>query len=75
MRLNCKLRALRGDRTLRQLEADVGISRGTLSRYETGQQLPPDRHITALERAYGAPASTWYAPHVWLEITPDTERK
>lgn len=75
MRLKCKLRELRGDRPLRQVEAETSIARGTLSRYETGQQVPPDRHIPALERAYRAPWPEWYAPHVVIELTPDPERK
>lgn len=71
MRVKCKLRMLRGEKSLRELAAATGISRGTLSRYERGIQLPTDAHVPALERAYRANATLWYAPHVWIEIEAD----
>lgn len=73
MRVKCRLRDLREARglTLRQMEQETGISRGYLSRFERGRELPADQHVAALERAYGAPAESWFAPHVWIEIEPD----
>lgn len=72
MRVKCRLRALRGERSLRSMEAETGISRGYLSRYENGKEFPRDHHVAALERCYGAPARSWFAPHVWIELLGDT---
>lgn len=73
MRVRCALRRLRGDRSLRQMEQETGISRGYLSRYENGKEIPRDHHIDALERAYAAPAASWYHGHVWLELRTDLD--
>lgn len=71
MRVRCRLRHLRGKRSLRAMEAETGISRGYLSRYENGKEFPRDHHIPALEKAYGAPAKTWYGIHIWVDLLPD----
>ena len=67
MRLICFLRDLRGDRSLRELETETGISRGELSLYERGIKLPIDKHVAILEDAYG-PRSRWYPPEVLVEL-------
>jgi transcriptional regulator with XRE-family HTH domain len=71
MRVRCRLRVLRGDRSLRAMEAVTGISRGYLSRYENGKEFPRDHHVEALERAYGEPWTRWYGPHVVVELVTD----
>ena len=66
MRLPCRLRDHRAT-PLRVLEHQVGISRATLSRIETGHQLPRDQDIPRLEAAYGLPFDRWYAgPQLFL---------
>jgi transcriptional regulator with XRE-family HTH domain len=62
---------LRGKRSLRQLEAESGILRGTLSRIENGRLLPDDSQVAALEELYGAEASTWYDSRTLLAIQAD----
>lgn len=72
MRVLCFLRDLRGEsQSLRDVEDATGINRAYLSRYERGQQFPPDREIPVLEQAYGAPAHQWYASDVLLAIQTD----
>lgn len=71
MRVPCLLRELRGDRSLREVEEHSGVSRGTLSKIERGQEFPLDKHVPALEQAYGAPASEWWPPAVLLLIERD----
>ncbi len=72
MRLACRLRVIRGERSLRELAAVSGINRGTLSRIERGRQLPADKQVGALEELYGAPAHEWYAhPAALLAIQTD----
>ncbi|MGH2715415.1 MAG: helix-turn-helix domain-containing protein [Thermoleophilaceae bacterium] len=66
MRLACRLRELREARELSladvkaALPAGVKASRGDLSRIERGMMLPPQKWVSALEAAYGAPSSSWY---------------
>lgn len=76
MRLQCKLRELRGERTLRDIEAAAEaaghkVSPGTLSQIERGLQLPTDAQLAALEQAYGADVATWYEPRALLVIQAD----
>lgn len=61
-RLRCFLRELRGPRTLREIADAVGMIPGELSRFETGIALPRDEDVPALEKAYGAPITSWYHP-------------
>lgn len=35
-----RLKALRGDKTIRQVASDVGISYAALCMYETGERMP-----------------------------------
>ena len=60
MTLACRLRALRGERSLRQVAEQAGVNRGLLSEIERGLRLPPDAWIPRLERAYGVPVEQWY---------------
>lgn len=71
MRVKCRLRELRGERSLNQMQAETGINKGYLSRYELGKEFPRDHHIQALERVYGARAESWYGKHIWVELQPD----
>lgn len=73
MRVRCRLKELRGTRSLRSMEAETGISRGYLSRYENGKEIVRDHHLAAIERCYGAPLSRLYPPHVLVELYPDHE--
>lgn len=58
-RLATRLRALRGERgmTLDALAAVSGVSRGTLSRIETGETSPTAEVLGRLAAAYGLPTS------------------
>ena len=60
-RVATRLRELRGDRRLRAVAAELGVSPGLLSEIERGVRLPPDEWIGALERVYGAPLEEWYS--------------
>jgi transcriptional regulator with XRE-family HTH domain len=53
-----ELRARR-DLTIRQLEAEVGISRGTLSQIETGARVPTPAQLHQLSEFYGVAADGW----------------
>lgn len=81
MRVRCKLRELRGRRSISEMaracaEHGLKISSGSLSLLERGLMLPPDRQIEALQNAYGAPITDWYMPGLLLELEhdPDDER-
>ena len=60
MTVACHLRALRGERSLRQVAEEAGVNRGLLSEIERGLRLPPDSWIEPLERTYGVPVEQWY---------------
>jgi transcriptional regulator with XRE-family HTH domain len=62
MRLRCRLREYRAtlDLSLRELEAQTGVPRATLSRIENGRLLPTDRELAVLEPAYGRTFLEWY---------------
>ena len=49
------LRTLRGTRTLRQVEADTGITNAYLSNLESGLKKPGIRTLTKLSRYYSVP--------------------
>jgi transcriptional regulator with XRE-family HTH domain len=69
MFVECRLREIRGERSLRELAKAAGLNRGDLSRLERGLRLPPDEWIEQLEEAYGAPRHDWYPPHVLLALS------
>lgn len=77
MRVACRLRDLRGDRSLRDIADLVGVSAGLLSEIERGIRFPRDADVPALERTYGAPAAAWYAedaqPITTLALISDDE--
>lgn len=47
------------------------MNAGEISRIESGQALPRDEDVPALERAYGAPVTSWYPPQVLLAVEFD----
>lgn len=47
-----RLRALRGDRTLRQVASDVGISLAAICMYEAGERLPRPGVMVKLANYY-----------------------
>ena len=49
------LKTLRGTRTLRQVEADTGITNAYLSNLESGLKKPGIRTLTKLSRYYSVP--------------------
>lgn len=76
MRLTCRLRDYRGDRSLREMAiateaAGHQVSAGELSRIERGTLLPTDKQTAALEQAYGHPVTAWYDPVALLAIQVD----
>jgi transcriptional regulator with XRE-family HTH domain len=60
VRLSCRLRDLRGDRTVREVAAEAGVSASLISQLERGRALPKQDDVPGLERAYGAPAHSWW---------------
>jgi transcriptional regulator with XRE-family HTH domain len=78
MRIACHLRAIRGNRTMKQIaqaaDADgARVSLAVLSQVERGLMLPPDAVLPALEAAYGAPITDWYEPRVLLVLQADED--
>lgn len=70
MRLRCRLRELRGNRSLRDVEEATKVNRGDLSRIELGRQVPTDEQMEALEPVYG-PMTGWWdwrGPLVVMEM-------
>lgn len=53
MRVGCRLREKRGNRTLREMADTSGVLASELSRIENGRLLPADDQLAGLERAYG----------------------
>jgi transcriptional regulator with XRE-family HTH domain len=84
MHVRCHLRefraALRNDDgtkvSIEQLARRCGVSGGNLSMLERGMSLPLDRHLEALETAYGQTIDAWYDPRLlpWLERDPEDDR-
>lgn len=73
MRVRCHLKGFRGEKSIRDVEAESGVSRATLSRLENGQLFPLDSQIEQLEQAYGKPLEQWYEPRVLTELQKDAE--
>jgi len=48
-----RLKALRGEKTLYEVNEESGINRGTLQRYENGTQIPGDEALEKLAKFYG----------------------
>ena len=70
-RVATRLRELRGDRRLRAVAGELGVSPGLLSEVERGIRLPPDEWIGPLERIYGAPLEEWYGAPLASLLTRD----
>jgi transcriptional regulator with XRE-family HTH domain len=73
MRLLCRLREARGDRTLAALAEVSGVSPAYLSQIETGRLLPRDEWIAGMERAYGLEYGRWYGKTQTLVALGDGE--
>lgn len=71
MRVPTNLRRIRGDRSIADIEHASGVNRGTLSRLETGRGFPSDKHVDALEQAYGATIDEWYPPKLLVLLQED----
>jgi transcriptional regulator with XRE-family HTH domain len=61
--IRCRLRELRGQRSLQQVSDVCGLHRGTLSQLERGERLPRPSDLAGLRRAYG-PETGWYQVEV-----------
>ena len=57
--------------SLRQVETETGIARGTLSKVERGVELPKGHVFLALADLYGVPPERWTMQIQW--ITPLVE--
>lgn len=75
MRIRCHLREIRGETPLRAIAAESGVNAGELSRIETGQSVPHDRDIEALEAAYGAHFEDWYPKRVLVAMELDDDEQ
>lgn len=82
MRVACRLREIRGDRTLATIAAASGVNEGELSKIERGIALPRDAWLPALEGAYGAPRAEWWPAaftgadgQVLVALESDEERR
>ena len=75
MRLNCRLREIRGKDSLRDYSTATGINRGQLSLIELGRLLPKDEWLPALERVYGQPRTAFYDASGLLAIQADPEEE
>jgi transcriptional regulator with XRE-family HTH domain len=79
MRVACKLRTHRGDRSLAVIEAATyaaghNVSGGILSQIERGRTLPTDEQIPVLEQVYGIAFADWYeSPYVLIALQPDED--
>lgn len=71
MRLLVSLREARGDRTLKALADQAGVSQGELSKIERGIALARDEQIPDLEAAYGLPVEHWYSRRALLALVED----
>ena len=67
----CRLRNHRGERTLREIASECGVSPGLLSLLERGRYLPKDEEVRALEAAYGLPVEQWYSRAGLLAVQED----
>ena len=68
MRVRCRLRELRGRRSIRDMAEATGVQPAYLSLLEQGRLLPSDSWRVALEQAYGAPLARWYEGHVFVSL-------
>lgn len=73
MRVACRLREIRGDRTLATMAAASGVAEAELSKIERGLALPRDLWLDGLEQAYGEPRHQWYPPELLLIFQRDEQ--
>jgi transcriptional regulator with XRE-family HTH domain len=71
VRLPCRLREARGDRTLREMSELAGVAQPHLSEIERGWRVPRDEWIEGLEAAYGVPVTEFYASRLTVQLEPD----
>lgn len=71
LRLRCKLRKIRGERSLAEVADAAGINRANLSLIELGRMIPKDGLIPALEQAYGVEFEGWYSRRTLAVIEED----
>jgi hypothetical protein len=64
VRVGCRLREIRGKRTLAGISAAAGVPMSALSMIERGRELPRDDWLPGLEQAYGVPRHEWWPPEV-----------
>jgi transcriptional regulator with XRE-family HTH domain len=71
MSLGAALRAARGDRTLRDMEALTGVNFSLLARIENGKvEMPGRETLAAISRGYGLPLE-YLAQLVYLGRRPE----
>jgi len=73
VRLACRLREIRGARTMSTISKATGVPIPQLSKIERGFEVPRDAWIPALADAYGAPITDWYPSQVLLALEPETQ--
>jgi transcriptional regulator with XRE-family HTH domain len=71
VRLSCRLREIRGKRTIAEVASAAGVNEGELSKIERGLALPRDEWLEGLELAYGAARHDWYPPALLLHLQGD----
>jgi transcriptional regulator with XRE-family HTH domain len=64
MYVYCRLRFIRGKRTLAELARESGVAAAYLSQIERGRLIPTEEQIVGLERGYGAPLHEMYPAFV-----------
>lgn len=80
MRVRCRLREIRGDRTLAEIAHISGVHVAELSKIERGIALPRDEWLPGLEHGYGVPHGEWWPAaftgadgQVLVALEPDVE--
>jgi transcriptional regulator with XRE-family HTH domain len=74
MRVRCYLREIRGERSLRSVAEEAGVSPAILSTLERGEGFVHDSDIEKLVAAYGASVADWYPPTVLLAVESDDSK-
>ena len=59
-----EVRRMRG-LSLRDVEVETGIARGTLSRIERGLEMPRPGHMLSICDCLGVHPNDWFAVHEW----------
>jgi transcriptional regulator with XRE-family HTH domain len=74
-RLGERLRQLRAERTLGDIERATGIARIVISRYERGQRVPESHMLKKLAAHYGVPYKELRMLHVEDMYSSDAEER